>query len=243
MNATCKNCGGSGWVIAERSAISGASRCACSISAHAGSNRPTLDDMTRVIVGIAESDVIPFFPKSPKTLAVIAASMLNYIFDYAALEAFARAYVENAKKYEGVAGMREIYQQYVGGTQAANPGDLEQAYLVREIEENEQRLLAYKRQYLLESPHGSGSPVLLVPGKIIEDAPLRTPGTSFGSSRSFNQIQDILEGAPTLSPKEREQALERSVKLTPVRSEAERLQIAEDVRRRLREREGQGTPV
>lgn len=240
MNPSCTNCGGSGWVIAERNGRSGASRCPCSAPSgtRAASNRPTLDDMTQVVVGIAELETIPFFPKNPKALAVIAASMLNYIFDYATLKAFAAAYVEYAKKYEGPAGMREIYARYVDAPATQKAEDLEQRYLMREIEDNEQRMATWKNQRLLAAP-GAQEPMALPRAKTFDDVAASTPpqAASFGSSRSFKEIQDALMDAsvrpPVLSLKEREERLEQSVRVTRVRSHSERLRVVQEVRSKL----------
>lgn len=237
MNPSCKSCGGSGWLITERNGNSGAERCGCSVSAAARdqSKRPTREDIMRAVAKIAELGVVPFFPQTIDAWMLIVGSLSNYISDQAELMGFTAAYLEHAKKWEGLAGMREIYSQYVESAMPANAGDLEHRYLLREIEANEQRMAIYKRQRLLEA----SAPDQALPAvKMIESAPLRSSGMSFGSSRSFNELQDALTDcsvrAPVLSLKDREEQLAHAVIVTRVRSHQERLRAVQEIREKIR---------
>jgi hypothetical protein len=142
MKPTCTACGGSGWVICERNGLSGASRCECSAPPRPSSGRPGPDEILRVVANIAASGVIPFFPQTEEAWFMISDQVAGFVSDRANLELFAAVIRRDCKKYEGAAGLREIYCRYAEPADGHYPGeDPEARHRRREMHENDQRRL------------------------------------------------------------------------------------------------------
>jgi hypothetical protein len=165
---TCERCQGSGWIIVERNGLSGAERCPCSVSrkSKADSCRPTLEQITGALAKIAESDVVPFFPKTVDGWIMMASEIASFIQDVEGLGLLVRMVLRHAKKYEGVSGLRQIYCAYAAPADGIYPAEplagfsteechirhsmLDQAARERQIEEY--RLLAAGRATPFQLP-------------------------------------------------------------------------------------------
>jgi hypothetical protein len=237
----CGECGGVGWLFVEKKGISAATRCPCSVpkALPAPEERipakPTAKEFGRVLKEWAR--LIPFFPQAAEDWALIQEDMERYVADVAALESFRVNVIHHCKKYEGTAGLRQIYCAFLTPADGVYPLEplpgvnqadrAEAAWMAREMEDNERRMAGYKRQALLAPPENRVP--LLLEGTVSEVKSISPPRASVQPqpAYSYNKLAEAAEIARSLQ--EREKDLAEAIRATPVRSEEERIRLVREV--------------
>jgi len=235
----CAQCAGTGWIFTERNGLSGAERCPCSVRralpAPEQPAKPTAREFGRLFKQCAE--LIPFFPQTAEAWALIQEDMERYVADSTALELFRVNVIRFCKKYEGPAGLRQIYCGFatpadgvypLESLPGVNAGEAAEArYNIRVMEDNERRIDEYKRQALLDPPGHRA--LFLLEGIVAEAKPVPSPPAPSKpvGPYSYNRLADAARIARSL--KEREKGLAEASRAVPARSEEERARLVREV--------------
>lgn len=207
----CAHCGDTGWKVKEVNGFSGAERCFCK-TPQLPTTAEMRDAIMAAVVHIADSRLIPFFPRTEEAWIVIVAEIQSFIADARALDLFLCSIFSYCEKYEGVAGLRRIYRDV-----ALSAAKLDQ------MDENARSLAQYRRQAQL-APAGEREIFLLPEAKPVEAQPATPPARRRPSIRSA--AASTRTGRPL---KDREEELTEAIKNLPPRSEGDRARLAGEV--------------
>ena len=199
----CPDCGDTGFVVVERGGVSGAERCRCSVRPK--SRRPNAQEIGRVIAQLAEC--IPFFPKSEDAWLIVTAEVSSFVADLEGLREFARVIIRHCKKYEGPAGLRQIYCAYRMPADGIYPDQDLPGFSTAELHaRHEQAAMRYQserletfRQLAAGAPAADRTPFQLPAVKTLES--YSAPQLQGGAGRSIIQSPSADQQETTVLPK------------------------------------------
>jgi hypothetical protein len=234
--STCASCGGSGWIITETNGVSGAERCVCR-QRKTKPVKPTAVEILEMVGRIAAANVIPFFPQTEEAWIMLTSEIQSFVSDRQEIALFTQNLLRYCKKYEGPAGLRQIYCAFSIPADGIYPAEAlpgfssdegEARAKRREMEENDRVMAEYKRQALLGPPEDRAPLLLPEPQTLapLEPAENKIPGFQPDSGGT-----GIIRSPRSLAEREEELAL--AVKAVKPRSAVERRRLVEELRAKL----------
>jgi signal transduction histidine kinase len=196
--------------------------------------KPTVLEVSKVVGSLTE--LISFFPSTLEAKTIIVTEIYNFVGTVEQLEWFKGACIRQMTKWEGVPTLRAIFcTRYApaDGLPATVelPGyssdEQEARFRLREMEDNDRRMLEYRRQALLAPPEDR-EPFLLPPAKA---PPEPEPGAIVKFDRDRGGSGIIRKPKPSLI--EREQRLAAELAMAPARSQEERDRLAREIEEKM----------
>jgi hypothetical protein len=170
--------------------------------------KPTNKDYAATVVLMAE--VIPYFPTTEVGQKLVIADIRNYIDTVEQLEWFRDAALTRIKKWEGLAGLRELYATRFPLAGAAKQElSPEQAYFEREARETERKLAAMRSLKRLQPANGEHQPFRLSIANAMPPERVERPSTRELERRLLNRGPLLSEEEKARRVREVEAALEQ----------------------------------